>query len=41
MNIFFSLEVDNERSLSMIDVKNVAPAEIDTSQDGRVSTPSD
>ena len=30
-----------ERDLSTIDIKNVAPAEIGTSQDGRVSAPGD
>ena len=38
---FFSLEVEIERNLKLIDVKNVESAVIDTSQDGRALTPGD
>ena len=38
---FLSLEGEIERKLNTIEIKNVTPAEIDTSQDGRVLTPGD
>ena len=39
--LFLNLEVEIERNMNMIEIKNVVPAEVDTSKDVRILTDND